>query len=201
LVTNLRRPGGNVTGFTIFGPAAVTKRVQLMHQLIPQAATLAYLMNPNHPSGEIEMQAAEMAVHSLGKEILVVRASNEHELDAAFTTMAQQQTGALVVASDPFFYSRRGELSSLAARYRLPAIYYLPEFARAGGLMAYGNSLVDMYRLVGVYVGRILKGEKPGDLPVVQSTKFEFVINLKTAKALDLDVPLGLPDGADEVIE
>jgi putative tryptophan/tyrosine transport system substrate-binding protein len=201
LVTNLRQPGGNVTGFTIFGPAAVTKRVQLMHQLIPQAATIAYLMNPNHPSGEIEMRAAQTAARSLGKEILVVRASNERELDAAFTTMAQQQTGALVVASDPFFYSRRGELPSLAARYRLPAIYYLPEFARAGGLMAYGNSLVDIYRLVGVYVGRILKGEKPGDLPVVQSIKFEFVINLKTAKALGLDVPLGLTAGADEVIE
>src|SRR5262252_1563945 len=201
LVTNLRQPGGNVTGITIFGPAAVTKRVQLMHQLIPQAATIAYLMNPNHPSGEIEMQAAQTAARSLGKETLVVRASNESELDAAFTTMAQQQIGALVVASDPFFYSRRVELPSLAARYRLPAIYYLPEFARAGGLMAYGNSLPDIYRLVGVYVGRILKGEKPGDLPVVQSTKFEFVINLKTAKALSLDVPLGLTAGADEVIE
>jgi putative ABC transport system substrate-binding protein len=115
--------------------------------------------------------------------------------------MAQQQIGALVVASDPFFYSRRGELASLAARHRLPAIYYLPEFARAGGLMAYGNSLPDLYRLVGVYVGRILKGEKPGDLPVVQASKFEFVINLRTAKALGLDVPLGLTAGADEVIE
>jgi len=133
--------------------------------------------------------------------MLVLKASNEPELDAAFTTMALQQIGALVVASDPFFWSRRGELASLAARYRLPAIYYLPEFARAGGLMAYGNNLVDIYRLVGVYVGRILKGEKPGDLPVVQSTKFEFVINLKTAKALGLDVPLGLTAGADEVIE
>jgi putative ABC transport system substrate-binding protein len=201
LVTNLRQPGGNVTGITIFGPAAVTKRVQLMHQLIPHVATIAYLMNPSHPSGEIEMRAAQTAARSLGKEMLVLRASNERELDAAFTTMAQQQAGALVVASDPFFYSRRRELPPLAARYRLPAIYYLSEFARAGGLMAYGNSLVDIYRLVGVYVGRILKGEKPGDLPVVQSTKFEFVINLKIAKALGLDVPLGLTAGADEVIE
>jgi putative tryptophan/tyrosine transport system substrate-binding protein len=201
LVASLRRPGGNVTGFTVFGLEAVTKRVQLMHELIPQAATIAYLMNPNHPSGEIEMRAAQTATRSLGKEMFVLRASNERELDAAFTTMAQQQTGALVVASDPFFYSRRVKLASLAARYRLPAIYYLSEFARAGGLMAYGNSLVDIYRLVGVYVGRILKGEKPGDLPVVQSTKFEFVINLKTAKALGLDVPLGLTAGADEVIE
>ena len=201
LVTNLRQPGGNVTGITIFGPAAVTKRVQLMHQLIPQATTIAYLMNPNHPSGEIEMRAAQTAAGSLGKEILVVRASNERELDVAFTTMAQQQAGALVVASDPFFYSRRGELPSLAARYRLPAIYYLSEFARAGGLISYGNSLVDIYRLVGVYVGRILKGEKPGDLPVVQSTKFEFVINLKIAKALGLEIPTTVLARADEVIE
>jgi putative tryptophan/tyrosine transport system substrate-binding protein len=201
LVASLRRPGGNVTGITIFGPAAVTKRVQLMHQLVPQATTIAYLMNPNHPSGEIEMSAAQTAARSLGKEMPVFRASNERELDTAFATMVQQQTDALVVASDPFYWSRRGELASLAARHRLPAIYYLPEFARAGGLMAYGNSLPDQYRLVGVYVGRILKGEKPGDLPVVQSTKFEFVINLKTAKALGLDVPLGLIAGADEVIE
>ena len=201
LVTNLRQPGGNVTGITIFGPAAVTKRVQLMHQLIPHVATIAYLMNPSHPSGEIEMRAAQTAARSLGKEMLVLRASNERELDAAFTTMAQQQTDALVVASDPFFYSRRGELPSLAARYRLPAIYYLSEFARAGGLMAYGNSLVDIYRLVGVYVGRILKGEKPGDLPVMQSTKFEFVINLKTAKALGIEIPISMQLLADRVIE
>jgi putative tryptophan/tyrosine transport system substrate-binding protein len=201
LVASLRRPGGNITGFTIFGPAAVTKRVQLMQQLIPQAATLAYLMNPNHPSGEIEMTAAQMAARSSGKEMLVLRAKNERELDTAFETMVQQQAGALVVAPDPFFYSRAGELVSLAARHRVPAIYYLPEFARDGGLMAYGNSLPDIYRLVGVYVGRILKGEKPGDLPVVQSTKFEFVINLKTARSLGLDVPLGLTAGADEVIE
>jgi putative ABC transport system substrate-binding protein len=201
LVASLRRPGGNITGLTIFGPAAVTKRVQLMQQLIPQAATLAYLMNPSHPSGEIEMTSAQTAARSSGKEMLVLRASNERELDTAFETMVQQQAGALVVASDPFFYSRRGELVSLAARHRVPAIYYLPEFARAGGLMAYGNSLPDIFRLAGVYVGRILKGEKPGDLPVVQSTKFDFVINLKTAKALGLDVPLGLTAGADEVIE
>ena len=133
--------------------------------------------------------------------MLILSASNERDLDAAFITMAQQQTGALVVASDPFFYSRAGELVSLAARHRVPAIYYLPEFARDGGLMAYGNSLPDIYRLVGVYVGRILKGEKPGDLPVVQSTKFEFVINLKTAKALGLTIPESFLLRADEVIE
>ncbi len=131
----------------------------------------------------------------------VFRARNEPELDAAFMTMTQQQMGALVVASDPFFWSRRGELTSLAARYRLPAIYYLPEFARTGGLMAYGNDLVGIYRLVGVYVGRILKGEKPADLPVVESTNFQFVINLKTAKALGIEVPNSMQLLADEIIE
>ena len=201
LVASLNRPGGNVTGITFFGSPAVAKRVQLIHELIPKAATIAYLMNPDHPSGEIEMQAAQTVARSFGREMLVFKAGNERELDTALTTMAQQKAGALVVGSDSFFFSRRDQLASLAAGHKLPTIYYLPEFARAGGLMAYGNSLPDLYRLVGVYVGRILKGEKPGDLPVVQSTKFEFVINLKTAKALGLDVPLGLTAGADEVIE
>ena len=201
LVTSVNRPGGNVTGFTIFGPAAVTKRVELMHELVPQASVIGYLMNPNHPSGEIEMQAAETAARSLGKKMPVFKASNEHDLDAAFATMIQQQVSALVVASDPFFWSRRGKVVSLAARYELPAIYYLPEFARDGGLMVYGNSLPDIYRQVGVYVGRILKGEKPADLPVVQSTKFQFVINLKTAKALGIELPNSMQLLADEVIE
>jgi putative ABC transport system substrate-binding protein len=201
LVASLRRPRGNITGITIFGPAAVTKRVQLMQELVPQATTIAYLMNPNHPSGEIEMRAAQTAARSLRREMPVLRASNEPELDAAFTTMAQQQIGALVVASDPFFWSRRGKLASLAAHYRLPAIYYLPEFARVGGLMVYGNDLVDIYRLVGVYVGRILKGEKPAELPIIQSTKFQLIINLKTAKALGIELPNSLQLLADEVIE
>jgi putative tryptophan/tyrosine transport system substrate-binding protein len=201
LVTSVNRPGGNVTGFTIFGPAAVTKRMELMHELVPQASVIGYLMNPNHPSGEIEMQAAETAARSLGKKMPVFKASNEPDLDVAFVTMVQQQVSTLVVASDPFFWSRRGNVVSLAARYELPAIYYLPEFARDGGLMAYGNSLPDIYRQVGVYVGRVLKGEKPADLPVVQSTKFQFVINLKTAKALGIELPNSMQLLADEVIE
>jgi putative ABC transport system substrate-binding protein len=201
LVASLNSPGGNVTGFTIFGPAAVTKRAELMHELVPKASVIGYLMNPNHPSGEIEMQAAEAAARSLGKEIPIFRASNESELDTAFTMMVQQRVSALVVASDPFFYSRPGKLASLAARHGIPAIYYLPEFVRAGGLMSYGNDLTDMYRLVGVYVGRILKGEKPADLPVMQSTKFDFVINLKTAKTLGLSISPALLATADEVIE
>jgi len=201
LVASLNRPGGNITGITLFGTAAVTKRVQLIHELIPQATTIAYLMNPNHPSSEIEMSAAQTAARSLGKEMPVLSASNERAIDTAFATMTQQQAGALVVASDPFFYSRRGELASLAARHRIPAIYYLPGIVRAGGLMSYGNSLTDVFRLAGVYVGRILKGEKPGDLPVVQATKFELVINLQTAKALGIEVPNSIQLLADEVIE
>jgi putative tryptophan/tyrosine transport system substrate-binding protein len=130
-LASLNRPGGNVTGITAFGTAAVTKRVQLMHELIPKAATIAYLMNPNHPSGEIEMRAAQTAARSLGKEMLVLKASNEREFDPAFAAMAHQQVGALLVASDAFFYSRRGELVSLVARHGVPAIYYLPEFVRA----------------------------------------------------------------------
>ena len=147
------------------------------------------------------MRAAETAAGSLGKKMPVLKASNEHDFDAAFATMVEQQVGALVVASDPFFWSRRGKIVSLAARHGLPAIYYLPEFARAGGLMAYGNSLTEMYRLVGVYVGRILKGEKAADLPVVELTKFQFVINLKTAKAFGIEVPNSMQLLADEVIE
>ena len=201
LVASLNRPGGNVTGITIFGDVTVTKRLQLLQELVPQAAAIAYLMNPTNLNGDTELRAAQTAARSLGKEMPVLRASNEREIDTAFGTMARQQAGALVVASDPFFYWRRDQLVSLAAHHRVPAIYYLPGFARAGGLMAYGNSLTDMYRLVGVYVGRILKGEKPGDLPVQQSTKFELLINLKTTKALGLTVPDTLLARADEVIE
>jgi putative ABC transport system substrate-binding protein len=201
LVDSLSRPGRNSTGVTIFGPAAVTKRLQLLHALVPQGTAIAFLMNPNNPNANLEMRAAEAAAASLGRQIVVLNASSESELDAAFASMVQQQIGTLVGASDPFLFNRRDQIVSLAARHRIAAIYYLRDFAHAGGLMAYGNSLTDMYRLVGVYVGRILKGEKPADLPVEQSTKFEFVINLKTAKALGLTVPFGLLNAADEVIE
>jgi putative ABC transport system substrate-binding protein len=201
LVANLNRPGGNLTGITIFGPAAVTKRMQLMHELMPKAATVAYLMNPKNPNGEMEMKTAQTAARSLGQAMTVLSASNERELDTAFAVMAQQSADALVVASDTFFVWRRDQLVGLAARHALPAIYYLREFAQAGGLMTYGNSLTDVYRRVGVYVGRILKDEKPSDLPVQQSTKFELIVNLQTAKALGLAVPDKLLALADEVIE
>jgi putative tryptophan/tyrosine transport system substrate-binding protein len=201
LVASLNRPGGNATGVTIFGPAAVTKRLQLLHELVPRADKTAYLMNPNNPNADPELSAAQAAAHSLGMDMHVFRVSNESNLDAAFATMAQQQVGALVGASDTFLFGQRDHIVSLAAHYRIPAIYYLGEFAQAGGLMAYGNRIADQYRLVGMYVGRVLKGEKPADLPVLQATTFEFVINLKTAKALGIEVPNSIQLLADEVIE
>ncbi len=201
LVTSLSRPGGNATGVTIFGPASVTKRLQLMHELLPRAVTVAYLMNPDNPDADLEMQAARDAAHSLGMDMHVYRARNEREVKSAFASMSQQKAGALVGASDTFLFGWRGQIVSLAEHYRIPAIYYLRGFAQAGGLMSYGNDIVDAYRLVGTYVGRILKGEKPADLPVLQATKFEFVINLKTAKALGITIPTSMQLIADEVID
>jgi putative tryptophan/tyrosine transport system substrate-binding protein len=201
LVASLNRPGGNATGVTIFGAAAVTKRLQLLHELVPQAAVIGFLMNPNHPNSNVEMKVAQTAARSIGKEMPVFNASSESQLDAAFATMAQQQVGALLGGSDTFLTQRRDQIISLAAHYRIPAIYYVREFAQSGGLIAYGNRVADMYRLVGIYVGRILKGEKPADLPVQESTKFDLVINLKTAKALGIEVPISMQWLADEVIE
>jgi putative tryptophan/tyrosine transport system substrate-binding protein len=201
LVASLNKPGGNATGITIFGAAAVAKRLQLLRELTPQTATVAYLVNPNNPNRSIELSAAETAAHSLKMEMLVINAASESEIETAFVTMDKHRAGSLLVASDTFFWQRRDQLSSLAARHRIPAIYYLREFAQAGGLITYGNSVPDMYRQVGIYTGRILKGEKPADLPVQQSSKFDLVINLKAAKTLGLTVPYGLLNAADEVIE
>jgi putative ABC transport system substrate-binding protein len=170
LVASLNRPGGNATGVTIFGTAAVAKRMQLLKEVVPQASVVGFLMNPNNPNSEIETKAAQTAASSLGKELLILRASSEDEIDAAFANMAQHRNGVLLGATDTFLFGRRGKIVSLAAHYRIPAIYYLPEFAEAGGLMAYGNRITETYRQIGIYVGRILKGEKPGDLPVVRTS-------------------------------
>src|SRR5262245_45376978 len=170
-------------------------------QLLREVALIGFLMNPNNPNGEIETKAAQTSASSLGMELLVLRASSEGEIDAAFATMAQQGVGVLLGATDTFLFGRRGKIAALAAHYRIPAIYYLPEFAEAGGLMAYGNRITEAYRQIGIYVGRILKGEKPADLPVVQATAYEFVINIKAAKALGLTIPSGVIAITDAVIE
>jgi putative ABC transport system substrate-binding protein len=199
LVASLNRPGGNLTGVTIFGMMAADKRMELLRQLMPKAGMIGYLMNPNNPNREFDN--VQTAARSLGQQILVLNANDGREIDFAFVTIAQQRVAALLVASDPLFFDRRDQLVALAARQAIPAIYYLRAFPQAGGLLSYGNSLTDMYRQVGTYTGRVLNGEKPADLPVMQSTKFELVINLRTAKALGLEIPPTLLALADEVIE
>jgi putative ABC transport system substrate-binding protein len=199
LVASLNRPGGNLTGVTIFGMMAAGRRLELLRQLMSKAGTIGYLMNPNNPNREFDNVQA--AARSLGQQLLVLNADGGREIDTAFATIAEQRVAALLVASDPLFFDRRDQLIALAARQAIPAIYYLRAFSQAGGLLSYGNNLTEMYRQVGTYTGRVLNGQKPADLPVMQSTKFELVINLKTAKALGLEIPATLLALADEVIE
>jgi putative ABC transport system substrate-binding protein len=201
LVASLNRPGGNVTGVNMLSVALEAKRMQLLHELVPKATLVAILVNPKTPDVETEITDLEAAANTIGWRTHVERAASEAEFETAFDAIARHHADALVVAADPFFTSRREQLTALAARYAIPAIYELREYAGAGGLISYGTSLADGYRQAGVYAGRILKGAKPADLPVMQPTKFELVINLKTAKALGLEVPLHIQQIADEVIE
>jgi putative ABC transport system substrate-binding protein len=201
LVASLGRPGANATGINIFSAELGAKRLGLLHDLMPAVSVVALLVNPHFPNIGAYVGEVEAAARVIGLQIRVVSASNEDEIDAAFETILQMHADAVLVAVDPFLTSRRHQIVTLAARHATPAIYEAREFPAAGGLMSYGTSLTDAYRLVGVYVSRILKGEKPSELPIVQPTKFELVINLKTAKALGLTIPPGVLAIVDEVIE
>jgi len=201
LVPSLNHPGSNVTGATFFTATLGAKRLGLLRELVPGAEVIALLANPDKSVGQVQINDVTEAARALGQKILVLDGGSDDKIQAAFAALASQHVSALLVGADPFFDTRRDRLVALASQHRIPAIYQFREYAVAGGLMSYGTSITEMYRLVGVYVGRILKGEKPADLPVVQVTTFELVINLKTAKALGITIPQTLQVAADEVIE
>jgi putative ABC transport system substrate-binding protein len=202
LVASLNQPGGNITGVSILDVELGPKRLELLHGLVPAARTFGILVNPSDTArADIILKEMQSAAQGLGLGLHVLRASTDEEFDAVFKSLVQLQAGGLVIGGEPFFNSRSEELGALSMRHSMPTIYQLPSFAAAGGLMSYGASLTESYRLSGVYAGRILKGEKPSDLPIQRATKVEMIINLKTAKALGLLIPLDLLGRADEVIE
>jgi putative ABC transport system substrate-binding protein len=201
LVASLNRPGGNLTGVSVLDVEIGAKRLELLHELVPTATVLALLVNPTTPAAETIARDAQVAARALGLQLHVLRASSDRDFDTVFATVAQLRVGALVIGADPFFTNQSRQLAELAAHHAVPTIYEFREFAAAGGLISYGTSIGDAYRLAGVYTGRILNGEKPSGLPVMQATKFELVINLKSAKTLGLTVPDKLLAIADEVIE
>jgi putative tryptophan/tyrosine transport system substrate-binding protein len=201
LVTSLNRPGGNLTGVTTLSIELEPKRLELLHGLVPAATTIGALFNQTHPNAEARSRDLQAAARTLGLGLHILNASSENDFDSVFAKLAELQAGGLVIATDGLFISRSEPLAALTVRHAVPAIFQFRTFAAAGGLMSYGGSLVDMYSRSGIYTGRILKGEKPADLPVQQSTKAELIINMKAAKALGLTVPLPLLGRADEVIE
>jgi len=201
LVTSLNAPGGNITGVFALLSALEAKRLGLLREMLPQANVIVALVNPNVSDAKTQVNDMQAAARALGQQIHIINASSDSELDTAFTTISQLRAEALIVSTDAFFLVRREQIVALATRNAIPAIYFVREFVTSGGLMSYGTNLAEAYRQAGVYTGRVLKGEKPANLPVAQSTKFEFVINLKTAKALGIKVPSGVLSIADEVIE
>jgi putative ABC transport system substrate-binding protein len=202
LVASLNRPGGNLTGVTTLNVGLVAKRVELLHEVVPGTNSIALLINPTSPIlTKISIEDAQAAARILGLELHVLNASTERDFDVVFANLIQLRAGGLVIGTDAFFSSRLEQLAALSVRYAVPTVYHFREFAAAGGLMSYGGSITDAFQEAGVYTGRILKGEKPADLPVQQVTKVELIINLKTAKALGLNIPLPLIGRADAVIE
>jgi putative ABC transport system substrate-binding protein len=201
LVASLGRPGGNVTGVAQLSQALIPKRLELAHELVPKAAVIAFLLNPNNPNAEIRVRDVQEAAHTIRQQVRILYAGSEQQFDTAFATLVQEGIGAVVVQNDPLFTDGRERLVALATRHAMPATYEYREFVQAGGLLSYGASVSDTYHRVAIYTGRILKGNKPGDLPVEQPSKFDLVINLKTAKAIGLTIPPALVLRADEVIE
>ncbi len=201
LVASLNRPGGNVTGVSIQTTDLEGKRLQLLSEVVPASASIAVLINVENPASDEQAKDVQAAAARIGRQIFILNASTQRDIDSAFRTLVERRASGLLVTGDPFFNNRREQLVALAAYHAIPAIYEWREFALAGGLMTYGSSITDAYRQAGMYVGRILRGEKPSDLPVVQPIKFEFVINLNTARTIDLTFPPGLLAIADEVIE
>lgn len=201
LVASLRRPGGNMTGVSRMGSDILPKRLELLAEVVPKAAVIGFLVNPKMATLEPRITEIQAAARTLGREIEVLKATSDSEIEAVFAGLTQSKVGAVLVVNDSFFNSRSAKIGALSLRHAVPAIFQNREFAAAGGLMSYGASLADAYRLVGIYVGRVLKGEKPADLPVQQQSKVDFFVNLKTARALGLTIPLPVVALADEVIE